>query len=159
MQNMKTDNEGKETVNNIKLNKSLTDTPVNPTAPLQTTATNSIGQDSKNHALINWLGCLVFGFIPPLILMLTQKDDAYVQSQSKEALNWSITFFVAYIGLWIVAMIIGFVLGMIFAPLAVIPMFLLIIFAFSHPIFCIMGAVKCSSGQNYRVPFNWRLIK
>ena len=43
----------------------------------------TIKQDSTNIALLNWLGCLFFGFIPPLIIMLVKKDDAYVQSQAK----------------------------------------------------------------------------
>ena len=30
----------------------------------------STKQDSTNIALLNWLGCLFFGFIPPLIIML-----------------------------------------------------------------------------------------
>lgn len=124
-------------------------------------ASNASGstQDSTNIALLNWLGCLFFGFIPPLIILLVKKDDAYVQSQAKEALNWSITFFITYIGLWIVAMILGFILGLIFAPLALIPMFFLVLYGLSHLIFCIMGAIKCSSGKNFRVPFNIRLIK
>lgn len=116
-------------------------------------------QDSTNIALLNWIGCLFFGFIPPLILMLVKKDDAYVQSQAKEALNWSISFFLIYIGLWIAAMIVGFVLGMIWSPLAAIPMLFLFLFAFSHLAFCIMGAIKCSSGKDFRVPINIRLIK
>lgn len=116
-------------------------------------------QDSKNLALLNWLGCLFFGFIPPLILFLIKKDDAYVQSQAKEALNWSITFFLTYIGLWIAAMVIGFILAFIWAPLAFIPMLFLALFGFSHLVFCVMGAIKCNSGDNFRVPFNIRLIK
>ncbi|WP_230655932.1 DUF4870 domain-containing protein [Psychrobacter sp. I-STPA10] len=137
----------------IKLSKENTPMPIqNTTAPV-------ISQDSKNMALINWLGCLFFGFIPPLVLFLTQKDDAYVQQQSKEALNWSITFFIGYLCLWIAVMVLGFILGMVFAPLAVIPMIIFILSGFLHPIFCIMGAVKCSSGQDFKVPFNIRLIK
>lgn len=119
----------------------------------------SAKQDSTNLALLNWLGCLFFGFIPPLILFLVKKDDAYVQAQAKEALNWSITFFITYIGLWIVAMVLGAILAFIWAPLAFIPMIFLFLYAFSHLIVCVMGAVKSSSGKDFRVPFNIRLIK
>ena len=77
-----------------------TDSATNTPTPTATSTT----QDSNNMALLNWLGCLFFGFIPPLVLFLVKKDDAYVQAQAKEALNWSITFFITYIGLWIVAM-------------------------------------------------------
>lgn len=156
MQNINSDNKNKVD-DAIKLDKENTTT--STTMPLQSSTAHVISQDSKNMALINWLGCLFFGFIPPLVLFLTQKDDDYVQRQSKEALNWSITFVIGYIALWIAAMILGFVLGMIFAPLAAIPMMILIFAGFLHPIFCIMGAVKCSSGQDFKVPFNLRIIK
>jgi len=116
-------------------------------------------QDSTNIALLNWLGCLFFGFIPPLIIFLVKTDDAYVRSQAKEALNWSITFVITYIGLWIVSMVLGFILAFIWSPLAFIPMMFLFLYAFSHVVFCIMGAIKCSSGQDFKVPFNIRLIK
>lgn len=137
--------------NNSTQNNSMTNTPT-PTA-------NSTTQDSNNMALLNWLGCLFFGFIPPLVLFLVKKDDAYVQAQAKEALNWSITFFITYIGLWIIAMILGAILAFIWAPLALIPMIFLFLYAFSHIIVCVMGAVKSSSGQDFKVPFNIRLIK
>lgn len=147
----------------ININKNIgtnqTSTQTNSSGMNIQASDTNIKQDSTNIALLNWLGCLFFGFIPPLIIMLVKKDDAYVQTQAKEALNWSITFVVAYIGLWIVAMILGFILAFIFAPLAMIPMLALVLFGFSHLVFCVMGAIKCSSGQNFRVPFNIRLIK
>ncbi|MGP9830529.1 DUF4870 domain-containing protein [Psychrobacter sp. AOP1-A1-60] len=116
-------------------------------------------QDSKNMALINWLGCLFFGFIPPLIILLVKGDDAYVKSQAKEALNWSITFTVVGFVLWIVSMVLGFILAFIFSPLAILPMMFVLLFSCSHLVFCITGAIKCASGQNFKVPFNVRLIK
>lgn len=132
-----------------------TDSATNTPTPTATSTT----QDSNNMALLNWLGCLFFGFIPPLVLFLVKKDDAYVQAQAKEALNWSITFFITYIGLWIVAMILGAILGYIWTPLAFIPMIFVFLYAFSHIIVCVLGAVKSSSGQDFKVPFNIRLIK
>lgn len=35
-------------------------------------------QDSKNMALLIWIGTLFFGFIPSLVLFLIKKDDAYM---------------------------------------------------------------------------------
>lgn len=142
----------------VNINKDATTANSNGTN-IQASNASGVTQDSKNMALINWLGCLFFSFIPPLILLLVKKDDAYVQSQAKEALNWVITFFITYIVLWIIAMVLGFILAFVWAPLAVIPMFFLMLFGLSHLIFCVMGAIKCSSGQNFRVPFNIRLIK
>ena len=132
---------------------------LNANQPLSQTVNTGISQDSKNLVILNWLGCLFLGFIPPLVLMLVKKDDAFVQDQSKEALNWCITFFIGYIAFWIGALVLGLVLGMVYGPLAALPMMLVMLLALSHPIFCIMGAVKGSSGTNFKIPFNLRLIK
>ena len=128
----------------------------NSTTSLVQTPNSEITNDAKNLALLNWLGCLFFGFIPPLIILLTQKDNAYVQQQAKEALNWSITMLLGYVGLWILAVILGVIS---FGILAIIPMLLIGVIAICHLIFCIMGTIKCSSGKLFRAPFNIRLIK
>lgn len=148
-------NINKPTPNSTDYSSNQTNSATNTPVPTATSTT----QDSNNMALLNWLGCLFFGFIPPLVLFLVKKDDAYVQAQAKEALNWCITFFITYIGLWIIAMILGAILAFIWAPLALIPMIFLFLYAFSHIIVCVMGAVKSSSGQDFKVPFNIRLIK
>jgi len=103
-------------------------------------------QDSKNIALLTWIGTIFLGFIPGLIVYLLKKDDAYIQDQAKEALNWSITVLIAYV----VAMVLTVV---------VIGTFLMPIILIVHLIFCIMGALGSSKGKEYRVPFAIRLIK
>ena len=55
-----------------------------------------IDQESRNMALLTWIGTLFFGFIPGLIIYLVKKDDAYVNDQAKEALNWSLTALMGY---------------------------------------------------------------
>lgn len=103
-------------------------------------------QDSKNLALLIWIGTIFFGFIPGLIFFLVKKDDTYVQSQSKEALNWSITAIIAYIA--------GFILTFILIGVLVIAAV-----GICHLIFCIMGAVATSNGKDFKVPYALRLIK
>jgi hypothetical protein len=103
-------------------------------------------QDSKNLALLCWLGSTVLGFIPGLAFYLVKKDDAYVQDQAKEALNWGITF--------MILMIIGKVLAIVLIGFLVIGAAWI-----CHLIFCIMGAVATSDGKPFRVPFAIRLIK
>lgn len=103
-------------------------------------------QDSKNMAMLNWIGTLLFGFIPCLIFYLIKKDDAYVQDQSKEALNWSITAIIGYF--------VGGILSII-----IIGIFLLLAVGICHLVFTIMGAVAASSGKPFRVPFAIRLLK
>ena len=106
----------------------------------------STNQDSKNMALLTWILTIFFGFIPSLIMYLIKKDDAYVQSQSKEALNWVITAFIGYV----IAFLLTFVaVGALLYP----------VIGICHLIFCIMGAVATSKGNDFRVPFAIRLIK
>ncbi|MBI1890153.1 MAG: DUF4870 domain-containing protein [Burkholderiales bacterium] len=105
-----------------------------------------ISQDTKNTALLIWVGTIFFGFIPGLILFLTKKDDAYIQDQAKEALNWSITAMIGYVaGVILMVVLIGAIV-----MLAV---------GICHLVFSIMGAIAVSKGQNFRVPFALRLIK
>jgi uncharacterized protein len=106
----------------------------------------SVSQDSKNLALLLWLGTIFFGFIPGLIMYLVKKDDAYVLDQSKEALNWSITA------------LIGYVAGMILA-IIVIGVFVMFAVGICHLVFCILGIVAATSAKPFRVPFALRLIK
>ncbi len=97
-------------------------------------------------ALLIWILTIFFGFIPGLIMYLVKKDDAYIQSQSKEALNWSITMFL---------------LSILASILAVVAIggFLYPVIGLCHIIFCIMGAMATSKGDNFSVPFAVRLIK
>lgn len=108
--------------------------------------TTTLTQDSKNLALLLWIGTIFFGFIPGLILYLVKTDDAYVKSQSMEALNWSITATLAYVAAFILSFI-------------VIGVFLIPVIGICHLVFCIMGAVATSKGDAFRVPFTLRLIK
>jgi uncharacterized Tic20 family protein len=109
-------------------------------------SSSTVVLDSKNIGLIIWILTLFFGFIPGLIFYLAKKDDAYIQDQAKEALNWSITATIGYIA----GVILTFVLVGIFVTFAV---------GICHLVFCIMGAIAASSGKEYRAPFALRLIK
>jgi uncharacterized Tic20 family protein len=103
-------------------------------------------QDSKNLALLVWIGTIFFSFVPGLIIYLIKKDDAYAFDQAKESLNWSITA------------AIGYVAGMI---LTVILVGVLVLWAVGlcNLIFCVMGAIATSRGETFRVPFALRLLK
>ncbi|HSC76100.1 MAG TPA: DUF4870 domain-containing protein [Pseudomonadales bacterium] len=121
-------------------------TPIEPTPEAPLPAALSPSQDSKNLALLCWIGSAILGFIPGLAFYLTKKDDAYVQDQAKEALNWGITF--------LLLLIVGKVLLIVLIGFIVIPL------AWGcHLLFCIMGAVSTSDGKPFRVPFALRLIK
>lgn len=103
-------------------------------------------QDSRNVAVLVWIGTFFFGFVPSLIVYLIKKDDAYVLDQSKEALNWAIT---ALIGVFVGAILTFFLVGVL----------VLIVVGLCSFVFCVMGAIAGSDGRPYRVPFALRLIK
>lgn len=103
-------------------------------------------KESKNLAVLMWIGTLFFGFIPGLIIYLIKKDDPYVTEQAKESLNWSIT---AMIGFFT-----GAVLTMI-----LVGVFITGLVSIVHLVFCIMGAISTSRGKHFKVPFAIRLIQ
>lgn len=105
-----------------------------------------VTQDSKNIAILVWIGSILFGFIPGLIVYLIKKDDPYIQDQAKEALNWSITASIGYLA--------GYILTFVLIGLLVFP-----VVGLCNLIFCIMGAINASDGKPFRVPFAIRLIK
>lgn len=117
-----------------------------------TPASEPASQASRNLAVFCWIGSAVLGFmpvlafIPGLAVYLVKKDDAYVQDQAKEALNWGITV--------ILLLIIGYILTVILIGFLVIG-----IATLCHFLFCIMGAVAASDGKAFRAPFAIRLIK
>lgn len=113
---------------------------------MENAQTETVNQESKNMALLIWIGTIFFGFIPGLVFYLIKKDDPYVMGQAKEALNWSIT---AAIGL-----VIGGILTVILIGFLVV-----LAIWIGNLVFCIMGAVACSNGKDFKVPYTLRLIK
>lgn len=105
-----------------------------------------VTQDQKNTGLLIWILTLFFGFIPGLIFFLVKKEDAYIQDQAKEALNWSITAIIGYFA----GLILTFILIGILVLLAV---------GIAHLVFCILGVIATSNGKTFRVPYALRLIK
>ena len=103
-------------------------------------------QDSKNIAILNWVLTIFFGFIPGLVLYIVKADDNYIKEHAKEALNWSITTFIGYA----IATVLTFILiGALLFPVIMI----------CNLIFCILGALAASKGNDFKVPFAIRLIK
>lgn len=107
---------------------------------------SEVSQESKNLGLLLWLGTLFFGFIPGLIFYVLKKEDGYLQLQSKEALNWSITLFLAYVVAGVLTVV---AVGALLFPLI----------GLCHFFFCILGAVATYNGRLYRAPVALRLIK
>ncbi|MFJ8893649.1 DUF4870 domain-containing protein [Leifsonia sp. NPDC102414] len=119
-----------------------------PAAPLDPT------QD-KQWASFAHLGGILW-ILPSLIIFLVFKDRGQLTNQeSKEALNWQITWIIV----WVASQIVGAVLAftgfgwLIFGLL--IPWILYVV----NLIFSILGFVKVNGGGTYRYPVNFRFIK
>jgi uncharacterized Tic20 family protein len=113
----------------------------------QTGPGGEVSKDAKTFAMLCHLLGIFTGFLGPLIIWLVKKnDDKFIDDQGKEALNFQITFIIAWIvGVISIFLCIGFILLPIIWVLDLI--------------FCIMGAVKANNGELYRYPINLRLIK
>lgn len=105
------------------------------------------GTDDKTMAILAHIGGIFFGFLPSLIIWLVKKDESpYVDQQGKEALNFQIFIAICcVISLILMIVLIGVVL--------------IILVSLMNLVFCIIAAVKTSSGENYRYPVSLRLIK
>ena len=124
----------------------------------------SSNPDANNMALLVWILTIFLGFIPGLIFFLTQKNDPYVQDQSKEALNWSITVMIACVAIGVIFFILGLVaaslgIGLLFGVISLLGTLLWLAIFVANLVICIMGAMACSKGQAYRCMYALRLVK
>ena len=106
----------------------------------------STSQDSKNLALLLWVGTFFFGFIPGLVLYLVKQDDKYVFTQAKESLNWCITAAIGYV--------VATILTIVWVGVLLFP-----VIGICHLVFCIMGGIATYEGKDFKLPFAVRLIK
>ncbi|WP_426624076.1 DUF4870 domain-containing protein [Leifsonia sp. McL0607] len=119
-----------------------------PAAPLDP------AQD-KQWASFAHLGGILW-FLPSLIIWLVFKDrGALIDRESKEALNWQITWIIAWVASQIIGLILAFTgIGFLLFSL-LIPWALYIV----NLVFSILGFVRVNSGGSYRYPVNFRFIK
>ena len=111
------------------------------------TAGGSPSKEARTMAMLAHLLGIVTGFLGPLIIWLLKKDeDAFIDDQGKEALNFQITIAIAMI----VSGALMFVCIGFFTALAV---------AIANLILCIMAGMKANEGISYRYPMTLRLIK
>ncbi len=104
-------------------------------------------QEDRTLAMITHLSGILFGFIVPLIIWLTQKDTKpWVADEAKEALNFQITLIIAYI--------IGGAL-----TLLLVGIFVIIAALIANVVLCIIAGMKANAGESYRYPLTIRLIK
>ena len=97
--------------------------------------------------LLWWIVPLIGGVIGPLVVwQLKRKEDAFIDEQGKEALNFQISMLLYYI----VAGVLCF---------ACVGFVLLPIVAVVDTLFAIIASIKAGNGQHYRYPLTIRFIK
>ena len=106
----------------------------------------TMNQDSKNVALLVWIGTIFFSFVPALIVYLIKKDDGYVQDQAREALNFQLTMVIVAVVCFILSWIL---IGFLLLAIAIVV----------DLVFVIIAAIAASNGVIYRYPYTLRLIK
>lgn len=116
--------------------------------------------EDKQWAMWAHFGGILW-LLPSLIIFLVFKDRGTLTKQeSKEALNWQITFLIFYIGWTIIGAILTAVF--LFSGLWGLSwIFTLIgwLIYLANVLFSILGGVKVNGGGSYRYPVNFRFIK
>ena len=124
------------------------ETPSTPSGmDTQNTQGGAPSKDEKMFAMLSHLGCILVGFLCPLIIWLVKREEMpFVNDQAKEALNFQITVAIAVA----VCLVLTFVIiGVLLLPLVGI----------ANLVLCIMAGLKANDGVAYRYPFALRLIK
>lgn len=103
-------------------------------------------QDERLIAAAIYVVSFFTAFLGPLIIWLIKKDEStYVDYHGREYMN----FFISYT-------VYGIVSGIL--VIAVIGIFMLWIVGIMGVVFTIVGAIKAYEGNQYRIPFIFRLI-
>lgn len=117
-------------------------------------------EQDKTWAMWSHIGGII-GFLPSLIIWLVFKDrGARTAVEAKEALNWQITFTIAYVALIIITSILGGILAFagawaVASLLGWLPFLLWVL----NVVFSVIGGVTVNNGGSYRYPVAIRLVK
>ncbi|MFZ4517391.1 MAG: DUF4870 domain-containing protein [Microthrixaceae bacterium] len=103
-------------------------------------------EDQKGLAVLAQVLPIFAGFIGPLIIYLVARDDQrYAKHHAAEALNFSITLFIAYLVCFaLMFVLIGFVL--------------IFVVMIGGIVLHVMAAIAASRGEWYRYPINIRMV-
>jgi uncharacterized Tic20 family protein len=111
--------------------------------------TTEISSDDKNLAMLAHLLSILLGFLAPLIIWLMNKEKPekeFVSDQAKESLNFQITVLLASVVCGLLSVVI---IGLILLPVLLV----------ANLVFCIIGGIAASKGNQYRYPVALRLLK
>lgn len=106
-----------------------------------------LSSNDRTWGIIAHLSGIFTSFFGPLVIWLIKKEEsAFLNGQSKEALNFQITIAIA---MFISALLSIVVIGFLLMPIV----------ALAALVLSILAAVKVSNGEAYRYPFTLRLVK
>jgi uncharacterized Tic20 family protein len=130
--------------------------PLPPAAPVKPLTP---AEDKQWAAFAHFGGIL--WFVPALVIYLVFRDrGSLTRQESKEALNWQITYTIAAVLLGIGVTVAASILSILGAHLlgdlvGGLPWVLYL----ANVLFSILGGVKVNAGGAYRYPFAFRLVK
>lgn len=109
--------------------------------------------DSRNYSMIMHFSqfcCFVLpvlGWVVPLIMWLTKKDDDYIDQQGRVIFNWIISAFI-------------YTIGCIILMVIVVGVFLLMALIVCSIIFTVMGAINAKDGviRNYPMAIRFMAV-
>jgi uncharacterized Tic20 family protein len=115
-------------------------------APAPVPATLRGTENAKALVVLSHLGCVLGGFILPLVIFLVEKRDPFVRHHAAEALNFQLAvLLVVVLSIPLMLVLIGFLT--------------LLAASVGSVVFGIVGAVKASQGQWWRYPLSIRFVK
>lgn len=121
--------------------------PQNPVPYVPTPPAPLSDSDARMWAMFANLSGLIFAIFGPLIILLVFGDrNAFVKSQSTEALNFQITYFISVL---VSSLLMLVIIGFILLPIVIIV----------GVVFMIIASVKSYNGEDYRYPINIRMVK
>jgi uncharacterized Tic20 family protein len=115
--------------------------------------------NNNTLAIIAHLGPIAGGFIVPLVVFITAKDDPTVRAHAAEALNFQITFtavMVVSMFSFFAAMAVDIRAGFVLFAFVWLAMMTLGIFSW---VVAIIAMVKASRGELFHYPLTVRLVK
>jgi uncharacterized protein len=129
------------------------------TPPTVTAAPLTAAEDKLWASLAHFGG--VVGILPSLIVFLVfRQRGERTEQESREALNWQITFTIGWIALSIVGALVSFVAysARVYVVGDLVG-YLPLIWWIVNAVLSVLGGVKVQGGGSYRYPFALRLVK
>jgi uncharacterized protein len=113
------------------------------------------GNDDTTWAMLGYLGQFVVGFLAPLVVYMSRKDQSpFCRFHGAQGLNIAITNHIVF-AVGIVFSIVTLGIGLIIA----LP--LMLVYGITGLVYLIMAAVKANQGEMYVIPkwLAWRFVK